>query len=90
MHWTRSSLVAVRSSSTDIVLYVPCCFTDRDGTDGWKSERAFDLLIRIISRLASRLFVGPELCRNEEWLSTSRGYTENVFRAIIFLRIFPT
>ena len=47
------------------------------------------MVIRIVSRLASRLFVGPELCRDEEWLDTSRGYTESVFRAIIFLRLFP-
>jgi cytochrome P450 len=29
------------------------------------------------------------MCRNEEWLSTALKYTENAFRTIIFLRIFP-
>ena len=57
--------------------------------DEWAEIRAFDLLIRVISRLASRLFVGPELCRDERWLATSRQYTENAFKTIIFLRVFP-
>ena len=55
----------------------------------WARTKAFPLMLHLISRLASRLFVGAELCRDEDWLETSRGYTDNVFKSIIFLRLFP-
>lgn len=29
------------------------------------------------------------MCESEEWISTALQYTENAFRTIIFLRIFP-
>jgi len=62
-------------------------FPDCEGE--WSSQPGFELLIHLISRLASRLFVGPELCRNTEWLDTSRTYTESAFKTIVILRCFP-
>ncbi|CAF9916908.1 MAG: hypothetical protein ALECFALPRED_010907 [Alectoria fallacina] len=60
-----------------------------DFDKGWKSVEAFGLLIRLVSRVSSRLFVGDDLCRSMTWLNASRGYTENAFKSIILLRIFP-
>lgn len=40
----------------------------------WKSVEAFDLLIRLVSRVSSRLFVGDDLCRDVMWLKASRGH----------------
>lgn len=39
----------------------------------WNSIEAFSLIIRLVSRVSSRLFVGDDLCRNMTWLKASRG-----------------
>ncbi|KAL9597715.1 MAG: hypothetical protein Q9219_004972 [cf. Caloplaca sp. 3 TL-2023] len=41
------------------------------------------------ARISARIFVGSPLCRNEEWLETSIRYTENVFRTVVAMRLFP-
>ncbi|KAI9697356.1 MAG: hypothetical protein M1820_007862 [Bogoriella megaspora] len=50
---------------------------------------AFPLVLRLISHVAACHFVGYPLCQDEEWLSTALKYTENAFRTIILIRIFP-
>ena len=35
------------------------------------------------------MFVGLPLCRNKEWLDISVHYTENVFKTVMILRMFP-
>ena len=39
----------------------------------WESVEAFGLIIRLVSRVSSRLFIGDDLCRNMTWLNASRG-----------------
>lgn len=46
-------------------------------------------MLQLVSLIAARHFVGSPLCEDEEWLSTALTYTENAFKTIIFLRIFP-
>lgn len=46
-------------------------------------------MLRLIARSA-RIFVGHEVCRNEEWLAASIHYTENVFMTATILRMFPS
>jgi hypothetical protein len=48
------------------------------------------ILLRIVARTSARIFVGPDLCRNEEWIATSISYTENIFETVITLRGIPT
>lgn len=50
---------------------------------------AFHLVLRLVSHIAARHFVGSPLCNDEQWLSTALEYTENAFRTIILIRIFP-
>lgn len=50
---------------------------------------AFHTVLRLVSHIAARHFVGYPLCRDEEWLSTAMKYTENAFRTIIVIRLFP-
>lgn len=40
----------------------------------------FPTLQRIVTYVSGRAFVGPELNRNEEWLETTRKFTEDVFQ----------
>ena len=39
----------------------------------WKGVDAFNLILHLVSRVSSRVFVGDDLCRNMTWLSASRG-----------------
>ena len=41
----------------------------------------FSSIIDLITSSTSRVFVGPVLCRNEEWLKTATGYTLDVHKA---------
>ena len=50
----------------------------------------YEVLLRIVARISARVFVGPDLCRNDEWLNTSIHYTENVFMTVIALRMLPS
>ncbi|KAK4496143.1 hypothetical protein PRZ48_012122 [Zasmidium cellare] len=40
----------------------------------------------IIARLSSRVFLGLDLCRNQEWLNITKNYTYSSFEAISELR----
>ncbi|TGO88717.1 hypothetical protein BPOR_0145g00020 [Botrytis porri] len=37
----------------------------------------FGLAIELVSSVSARAFVGPELCRDPEWLATATGYTKD-------------
>ncbi|KAJ0330167.1 hypothetical protein COL922a_012477 [Colletotrichum nupharicola] len=43
----------------------------------------------LVSRLSSRVFLGPEICRNEEWLNITVKYVVDSFVAAERLRIVP-
>ncbi|KAF2141916.1 uncharacterized protein K452DRAFT_210615, partial [Aplosporella prunicola CBS 121167] len=47
-------------------------------------------IIHLISRLSARVFIGEELCENEEWLTLTENYTINAFIAARELREWPT
>ncbi|TGJ78997.1 hypothetical protein E0Z10_g9765 [Xylaria hypoxylon] len=57
--------------------------------DSWVDLQIYDILLRVVARVSARIFLGPGVCRNEEWLSTSIHYTENVFVTMMTLRMFP-
>ena len=57
--------------------------------DHYMPIEAFHTVLRLVSHIAARHFVGYPLCRDEEWLSTAMKYTENAFRTIILIRLFP-
>ena len=61
-----------------------------DCNDKWVPVHIQEILLRIVARTSARIFVGPDLCRNEEWLSTSINYTENIFETVITLRGIPS
>lgn len=57
--------------------------------DGWVSINVQDLLARLVGRLSARVLAGPELCRNEEWLSASVKHSGHAFATSMTLRMFP-
>lgn len=46
--------------------------------------------VELVTRLSSRVFLGPELCRNEDWLKTAIDYTNHSGGAAIKLNLLPS
>lgn len=59
-----------------------------DGED-WVELNLMDVFPRIISRLVARVWIGPDRCRDEDWLLTTAQYTENLFITGTILRFVP-
>ncbi|KAK4640033.1 hypothetical protein QC761_0087740 [Podospora bellae-mahoneyi] len=55
----------------------------------WQPVEIRDTILRLIARISSRVFLGSELCRNEDWLKVTRDYTADAMRAAIELRFVP-
>ncbi|KAL0940035.1 P450 monooxygenase [Colletotrichum truncatum] len=52
----------------------------------WSSVTLKPFVSNLVARLSARLFVGPELCCNKEWLELSTGYAIDCFLAAYALR----
>ncbi|KAK7953824.1 Cytochrome P450 monooxygenase ATR2 [Apiospora saccharicola] len=50
--------------------------------DDWTSQVAFTQLLRIVAIVSGRIFLGPELCRREEYIYASTNYTVHLFQAV--------
>ncbi|KAJ3940419.1 uncharacterized protein N0V96_009417 [Colletotrichum fioriniae] len=48
-----------------------------------------DTILDLVARLSSRVFLGPELCRNEDWLRITKDYTVISVNAAVKLRAVP-
>ncbi|KAF4429603.1 ent-kaurene oxidase, partial [Fusarium austroafricanum] len=57
--------------------------------DEWVEVDIATIMVRIISRISARVFLGPDHCRNEEWLNTTAEYSESLFITGFILRIVP-
>ncbi|KAI7537669.1 hypothetical protein KC317_g18033 [Hortaea werneckii] len=44
----------------------------------------------MVARLSSRVFLGQDLCRNEQWLHIAKNYTVDSFIAARLLRLVPS
>jgi hypothetical protein len=49
--------------------------------DDWTPVHIHPKLLRIVARVSGRVFVGPELCCNEEYLEAAIQYTVEVMNA---------
>ncbi|PKY06745.1 cytochrome P450 [Aspergillus campestris IBT 28561] len=49
----------------------------------------YEIFLRLIARVSSRVFIGDELCRDEKWLQASIDYTKDIFMTIALLRPVP-
>jgi cytochrome P450 len=55
----------------------------------WVAMKPYHTVLRLVSRISARIFLGKPLCRDERWLEISTEYTENVFVSLVVLRLFP-
>lgn len=56
---------------------------------GYVELPVYNTILRIVTRLSARLFVGLPVFRDEEWLHISEQYTGNVFTLVMILRMLP-
>lgn len=45
-----------------------------------------ETILEIVARMSSRVFLGPELCRNPAWLRITVDYTTNLFFGVMALK----
>ncbi|KAH8434542.1 cytochrome P450 [Aspergillus melleus] len=57
--------------------------------DRWVPIGLYDTILSLMSRTTSRIIVGDDLCRDENWLNLLIRYTNNVGITIFLLRPFP-
>ncbi|KAK8034549.1 Cytochrome P450 monooxygenase paxP [Apiospora rasikravindrae] len=50
--------------------------------DDWTPQVAFNQLLRVVAIVSGRIFLGPDLCRREEYIYASTMYTVDVFKAV--------
>ncbi|CZT16379.1 related to gibberellin cluster-kaurenoxidase (diterpencyclase) [Ramularia collo-cygni] len=55
----------------------------------WMEVDMLTAFPRIAARVVARILLGPEGCRDEEWLRTTAQYTQNVFLTGFALRFVP-
>ncbi|KAI9151275.1 cytochrome p450 monooxygenase [Paramyrothecium foliicola] len=56
----------------------------------WKEDTLITHTLDIVARMSSKIFLGDELCRNEEWLDITKTFTVNAFRAVMKLNLVPS
>ncbi|GME27846.1 putative cytochrome p450 [Neofusicoccum parvum] len=56
----------------------------------WTELTLKHFILEYVARLSTRIFLGPELCRNREWLDIFIGYTVDAFLAVHELRGYPS
>lgn len=50
----------------------------------------YDVGLDVVARLSSRVFLGSEICRNEEWLETTKRITMVFTSVLQTARVYPT
>ncbi|KAF2641486.1 cytochrome P450 monooxygenase-like protein [Massarina eburnea CBS 473.64] len=65
------------------------CKIDLPECEDWVAIKPYYTILRLVSRISARIFLGLPYCRNEEWLEISTEFTENVFVSLVVLRLFP-
>ncbi|KAJ3536578.1 hypothetical protein NM208_g1525 [Fusarium decemcellulare] len=55
----------------------------------WHTISLREHVLHIVARISSRVFLGLELCRNDDWLRITREYTVTSFTAADDIRTWP-
>ncbi|KAF4852517.1 Cytochrome P450 monooxygenase eqxH [Colletotrichum siamense] len=75
-----SPLAAEANFATNLVL---------GKSNKWQEILLKDATLELVARLSSRVFLGEELCRNQQWLDISKSYSINIFLCGELLRQYP-
>lgn len=71
-----------------MIVSMPYCIELRKLTCplDWTEVTYKPKLLQLVARVSSRVFIGPELCANEEWLDITQKYAVDSFIAVRALR----
>ncbi|KAI2627380.1 putative cytochrome P450 [Hypomontagnella submonticulosa] len=56
----------------------------------WVEFQPYQVFGKLAARLTAHAIVGPAFCDDPVWLDIAVNYTENLFRTIVVLRLFPS
>ncbi|XXG96060.1 hypothetical protein Hte_002337 [Hypoxylon texense] len=54
--------------------------------DDWTSVVAYQTVLRMVAKISGAIFIGPELCRSDDYLNASIGYTLDFINAVSKLK----
>ncbi|KAH8996774.1 cytochrome P450 [Lactarius akahatsu] len=57
--------------------------------DDWVKVPVMETMQRVVSATTNRVFVGPPLCRNQEYLTLNLNYAVNVMKFAAIIGMFP-
>lgn len=79
------------SFTTDIVDELDVCLTENWGSDteNWREVKVYDTMLDVISRLSTRVFVGEQLCHNQQFLQAARTFDKNVVVSAAAINLLP-
>ncbi|KAI1312684.1 putative cytochrome P450 [Xylaria venustula] len=55
----------------------------------WTPIAAQPKILELVTQMVARTIVGPDICRNPEWVSAVIGYAQNVFISAVTLKMVP-
>ncbi|KAK2037071.1 ent-kaurene oxidase [Colletotrichum somersetense] len=55
----------------------------------WSDVKLYDPVTDVVARMSSRVFLGDELCRSEEWLDITKSFAITAITCVMTLRAFP-
>jgi cytochrome P450 len=58
-------------------------------SEDWTEVTISKNLVRIIAIVSGYIFLGPDLCRNEEYMDLAIGYTIDAFTCVAIIRMVP-
>ncbi|KAI0202679.1 cytochrome P450 [Astrocystis sublimbata] len=58
-------------------------------SDKWATRMIRDDMLEVVARVSSRVFLGPDLCRNRRWLEIAKTYTVDTFALSFLMRMTP-
>ncbi|KAI8648050.1 Gibberellin cluster-C20-oxidase [Fusarium sp. Ph1] len=85
-HLTKHLAMVIEPLSRETTIAVSLNFGE---STEWKQIRLKPAILDIIARISSRIYLGEQLCRNEDWLKITKTYTTNFYTASTNLRMFP-
>ena len=70
----RMSTIIADEVRQSLQLTIPSC-------EDWTEVNVYHSLLRIVAMVSGRVFIGPELCRSEQYLDAAINYTMEVMGA---------
>ncbi|KAL7940043.1 putative P450 monooxygenase [Trichoderma barbatum] len=86
-HFNKQLVKITKPLAEETTLALADLFTDETE---WHDIPLQATVLQLVSRMSSRVFLGPELCSNKEWLRLSGGYASVITKAFQGLHRWPT